>query len=178
MLLEFAIYILLLLISLPAIALNILSLPGNWLMFIAAVSASMMNGWHHPNWFVLLVILVMLLIAEGVEFFGGMIGARQFGASRLASWAAIGGAMIGGLIGIPPITAAMLGIDHLLGAIIGAFLAALMVEVLKNKPMHEASRAAMGAALGRGAGIVTKIGGGLAVWVLLAIVANPLFPWF
>ena len=176
MLLEFAIYILLLLISLPAIALNILSLPGNWLMFLAAVGASSINGWHHPWWPFLLVMLVTLLIAEGIEFLSGMIGARQFGASRLASWAAIAGAMIGGLIGIPPITVPLLGMDHLLGAILGAFLAALIVEALKQKPIHEASKAAMGAAIGRGAGILTKIAAGLVVWIALAIVANPLFP--
>jgi uncharacterized protein YqgC (DUF456 family) len=172
---ELLLYILLLAISLPAIALNVLSLPGNWLMFLAAVGVSLANGWHHPHWFILLVILVMLLIAEGVEFFGGMIGARKFGASRLASWAAIAGAMVGGLIGIPPITAAMLGMDHLLGAVAGAFIAAWVVEVLRQKPLKEASRAALGAALGRGAGIVTKIGGGLMVWLVLAVFA---FPWW
>ncbi len=118
-------------------------------------------------------MLFVLLIAEGLEFLGGLIGARAFGASRAAAWAAIAGAIIGGLIGIPPVTFVMLGTDHLIGAVIGAFLAALLMEFLLKRPVKEAFWGALGAALGRGAGLVTKIGGGLLVWAMLAVAAWP-----
>ena len=85
--------------------------------------------------------------------------------------------MLGGLIGIPPLTPIMLGIDHILAAVGGAFLAAWVVELIKQKTMKASLKAALGAALGRGAGLVTKIGGGLAAWVVLVITAQPWWNW-
>lgn len=168
-------YLIAIVLSLAAIALNVVSLPGNWVILFAAAALSYYHGGHRPHWGFLVVILVILLAAEAVEFLGGMIGAKTFGASRTASWAAIAGAMLGGLIGIPPVTVPMLGTDHLLAAVAGAFLAAWVVELLKQKSMQDALKAAVGAALGRGAGLVTKIGGGVAAWLVLAVTA---FPWW
>jgi|WetSurMetagenome_2_1015567.scaffolds.fasta_scaffold806823_1 uncharacterized protein len=170
-------YLTAILFSLAAIVLNVVSLPGNWFILIAAAALSIYHDGHAPHWAFVLVILVILLAAEAVEFLGGMIGAKTFGASRTASWAAIAGALVGGLIGIPPVTAAMLGADHIVGAIAGAFLAAWVVELLKQKSMQDSLKAALGAALGRGAGLVTKIFGGLAAWLVLVITAQPWFRW-
>jgi uncharacterized protein YqgC (DUF456 family) len=165
--LDIALYILLLVISLLGIALNVVSLPGNWLILAGALALSVYHGGNNPHWGVLLVILVILLAAEVVEFLSGMIGARKFGASKTAAWAAIGGAIVGGVVGIPPVTLLMLGTDHLVMAIVGAFGAAWVAELLKQKKMKEALLAALGAALGRGAGLVAKIGAGLLAWVIL-----------
>jgi uncharacterized protein len=170
-------YLTAILFSLAAIVLNVVSLPGNWVILLAAAALSLYHRGHNPHWVFLLVILVILLAAEAVEFLGGMIGAKTFGASRTASWAAIFGAMLGGLIGIPPLTLMMLGTDHILMAVAGAFLAAWVVELLKKKTMQASLKAAVGAALGRGAGMVTKIGGGLAAWLVLAITAQPWWSW-
>jgi uncharacterized protein YqgC (DUF456 family) len=72
-------------------------------------------------------------------------------------------------VGIPPITAAVLFLDHVFMAIVGAFLAAWIVELIRKRPMNEALKAALGAALGRGAGLVTKIVAGLVAWFFLAV---------
>lgn len=170
----FLLYLLVLLISLAGVGLNVLSLPGNWVMFLGAAGLCLWHDGHHPSAWVVGLILIVLLIAEGVEFLGGMLGARAFGASRAAAWAAIAGALVGGLIGIPPL-AFLLGVDHLIGAVVGAFVAALVMEFILRRPIKEAIWGAAGAALGRGAGIVTKIGGGLIAWILLAIAA---WPWW
>ncbi|HEY4329894.1 MAG TPA: DUF456 family protein [Phycisphaerae bacterium] len=161
--------LLVLAISLAAISLNVISLPGNWIILILAAGLSLLHKGTHPHWAVLILILVILLLAELAEFLSGMIGTKKFGGSTAASYAAIGGAVLGGLIGIPPLTAVTLGIDHLFAAIAGAFLAAWIVELIKQKPMKEASLAALGAALGRGAGMVTKIGAGLLAWMILLV---------
>jgi hypothetical protein len=42
-----------------------------------------------------------------------------------------------------------------------------VAELLKQKQMKAALLAALGAALGRGAGLVAKIGAGLLAWVIL-----------
>ncbi len=170
MLLHFTFYFLLVLISLAAIVLNILSLPGNWLVLAAALTLSACYHWHH--WEMLPLILIILLLAEVVEFAGGMLGARKFGASRAAAWGAIAGTIIGGLIGIPPL-AFLMGLDHLIAALLGAFLGAWMVELIRGRPLKEASLAALGAGLGRGVGLIAKIGCGVFAWFIFAVAAFP-----
>jgi uncharacterized protein len=167
--LDIALSIFLLLIALAAVALNVIALPGNWLILATGIAMSIYHGGHNPHWVFLVVILIILLAAELIEFLSGMIGARKFGASKTAAWAAIGGTIIGGIVGIPPITLVTLGMDHLLAAVAGAYLAAWFVELLKKRPLKEASLAALGAALGRGTGLVAKIGAGILAWAILLL---------
>lgn len=163
-------FVMLLILSLGAVGLNIVSLPGNWLLFIGALAWAWVQGWGSPLMWVLPAMLVVLLLAEVLEFLGGMIGARKFGASKTASWMAILGAFVGALLGIY-IPVPLIG--SLVGAVLGAFAAAWLVELLKEKPMREATRAAVGAALGRGVGIFVKVGCGLIVWAALAVSGGP-----
>jgi uncharacterized protein YqgC (DUF456 family) len=168
--LPLTLYALLLLLSLAAILLNIVSLPGNWIMFLLAIGWSWYNAWARPPLWFLPLMMAVLLGAEALEFLGGMIGARKFGASKLAAWAAIAGAMIGAVLGLYiPIPL----IGSLIGAVIGAFVAALVVELLKDRPMRQAAKAALGAALGRGVGIFVKLAAGFLVWVFLALTGIP-----
>lgn len=161
-------YLLLLAFSLAAVALNIFSIPGNWLMAVAALVVSWLSGWKAPHPGVWFLLVAVLLVAEGIELAGSVVGAKKFGASKAATWAAMAGAIFGALVGIP-----IFLIGSVLGALVGAFFAAWMVELLKDRPLREASWAALGAALGRGIGLVAKIGCGLAVWIALAIAAFP-----
>lgn len=166
---DVALSILALLVALCAVLLNIVSLPGNWLILATAIGMCLAHGGHQPHWGVLPLMLLVLLAAEVIEFLSGMIGARKFGASKTAAWAALAGAMLGGIVGFPPVTALMLGIDHLVAAVLGAFVAAWIVELIKRKPLKDASLAALGAALGRGTGIITKIAAGLLAWFILLL---------
>jgi uncharacterized protein YqgC (DUF456 family) len=165
--LDISLSILTLLIALVAVLLNIVSLPGNWLVLVAGIGMCWLHNGSRPHWIFLLFILFVLLIAELIEFLSGMVGARKFGASKKAAWAAIVGAMLGGLIGIPPITAPTLGMDHLFAAILGAFIFAWLAEIIGEKPMKEALLAALGAALGRTTGLISKIVAGLVAWMIL-----------
>ncbi|HVT80635.1 MAG TPA: DUF456 domain-containing protein [Phycisphaerae bacterium] len=174
LLVHYLVYFLVVILTLAAVALNVISLPGNWLILLAGLILSACYGWDKPHWAILPVILIILLLAEIIEFASGIVGAKKFGASRAAAWAAVAGTMLGGLIGIPPL-AFLLGIDHLIGAVLGAFLGAWIVELIRQRPLKEASLAALGAGLGRGVGIVTKIGAGLVAWVVLTVAA---FPWW
>jgi uncharacterized protein YqgC (DUF456 family) len=154
--------------SLAAIALNVLSLPGNWLMMLAVALLSWSTRWSHPPVAALGVMVLILLIGESIELLGSVVGAQRFGASRSATWAAIGGAIVGALIGMP---VAIIG--NVLGAIAGAFLAAWVVELAKRRGMKAATWAAVGAALGRTLGMGAKVSCGLIVWIGVVIFAWP-----
>ena len=167
--LDVTLYLVAMVISLMSIVLNVVSLPGNWVILVAALALTIGHHGHHPHWAFLIVIFMVLFVAEGIEFLSGLAGTKIFGGSKPAAWAAIGGAMMGGIIGFPPLTAAMFGIDHIVMAIFGAFVCAWVVELIRERPMKEALMAALGAALGRGAGLVTKIVAGVIAWVILGI---------
>src|SRR6185436_10365584 len=98
---DFVLYLIVLAVSLAGVAINVFSLPGNWIMFAAAAGLCAATGGKHPSVPILLLMLLILIAAEVLEFFGGMYGARRGGASKAASWAAIGGAIVGGIVGTP-----------------------------------------------------------------------------
>ncbi len=161
-------YFVVVVLSLGAVGLNVLSLPGNWVMMLGIALLSWSSGWSRPSLLVMGGMVGVLLAGEVVELLGSVVGAKRFGASRSATWAAIGGAVVGALVGMP---VAIVG--NILGAIVGAFLAAWAVELMKRRGMKAATWAAVGAALGRTMGMAAKIACGLIVWVGLVIVAWP-----
>ncbi|HUO08690.1 MAG TPA: DUF456 domain-containing protein [Phycisphaerae bacterium] len=166
--LDLTLYTLVLLLSLAGILLNILSLPGNWLIPLLALGLSWRTNWHHPTPAILAAIVAVLTLAELIELAGSLLGAKTFGASKSATWAAIAGAITGALIGSP---LALLG--GIVGAILGAFLAAWLTELIKQRPHKQALKSALGAALGRATGLFIKISFGLATWLALALFAWP-----
>jgi uncharacterized protein YqgC (DUF456 family) len=168
MTLDLTLYGLLLLVSLAGVMLNIFSLPGNWIMFIAAAALSVYHGWDRPGVWGLLVLLTLLVRGEIVEFCSSLVGARQFGASRAAMWCALAGGIVGALIGVP-----VWGIGSLLGAIVGSFGGALLCELIRAQKVHVSVWAAVGAALGRTIGLLAKLACGLTAWALLIYLAWP-----
>jgi uncharacterized protein YqgC (DUF456 family) len=168
--LPYLVYALLILLSLAAVALNIISIPGNWVMLLCAVLVSWYSKWEAPSLVFLSIMLLVLLAGEVIETLGSLVGAKKFGASSMAAWGAIGGGLVGGLLGfLIPIPL----IGSIIGAILGAFLVAWCIELLKQKPFKDATWAAVGAALGRAMGMGAKIACGLAVWFLLIFTAFP-----
>jgi uncharacterized protein YqgC (DUF456 family) len=167
--LDFPLYALLLLLSLLGIALNVLSLPGNWLIPLLALAVSWRTHWLHPTPPILLLLVGILAGAELIELAGSVIGAKTFGASKSATWAALAGAILGAILGsllAPPL-------GGLIGAILGAFIAAWLTELIKKRPHKQALKSALGAALGRATGLVVKITFGLLAWLILAVAAWP-----
>lgn len=165
---DWIVYPLVLLLSLSAIALNIVSLPGNWVMLVAAAALSWAHGWDQPTVWALGIMLLVLLAGEAIELLGSVVGARKFGASRSATVAAIAGAIIGAIVGTP-----VWLMGNIVGAILGAFLAAWAIELMKRRTFKAATWAAVGAALGRTLGLGAKLTAGVAVWVMLAWTAWP-----
>lgn len=167
---EYALYISLLLFGLLAILLNIVNAPGNWLMLLAALGVSGYSGWQAPSPTALLIMLFILLFGELIEFVAGMVGARQFGASRMAAILAIPGGIIGAFAGLSiPIPL----VGPVIGAILGCAVTVFVVEMLRMKTVRHSLKAAFGAGVGRMMGLFGKMATGLAVWIMLIFAAFP-----
>ena len=149
-------------IGIIALVLGLLSiplgLPGVWIMIgVAAVGA--ITG--EIGLITLLLVVIIAVAAELIEFFLARKLTKQYGGSKKAFWGAIGGGFVGVLIGAPvPI------IGSIIMGMIGAFAGAALVTYAETKQMSAAHRVGWGAVLGRVFTTVAKTVAGLVILVL------------
>lgn len=139
-----------------------LGLPGTWLMLgIAAVYSAMTHD--SIGWITILLVGVLAVIAEVLEFMLGGRFARKYGGSKRAGWGAIVGGIVGAIVGVPvPL------IGSMIGAFVGAFAGAFVFERIGGTGHGASTRVATGALLGRIAAAALKVGIGfvMAVWLV------------
>ncbi len=156
--------LLLAIVLLVSLVLIPLGLPGTWLMIAAAMAYGWLAG-SPIGIFTLVVLVVLALVGELIEFSLSARFTRQYGGSRRAGWGAIAGGIVGAIVGVPiPI------IGSVIGAFVGSFAGALAAEWLRGTGAGAATRVATGALLGRAAATAAKsaIGVVMAVWILFA----------
>jgi uncharacterized protein YqgC (DUF456 family) len=127
-------------------------LPGTVIILIDAVIYATVTGFERIGFKILLTLLILSILAELADFAVGMAGAVKFGASMKAFWASVIGGMIGALLMMP----FLMGLGAVAGGFIGGFAGILTVELLRRNHLKPAFRAALGATLGRAAGICVK----------------------
>ncbi|MCF8062539.1 MAG: DUF456 domain-containing protein [Deltaproteobacteria bacterium] len=151
-------FILLLVMGLLA---NIVGLPGNW------VNIGLLGLWRWAHqdmpadWWFFLFLLVLAGLAELIEFWSQVEGARRYGGTRGGTW----GAFLGGIAGSIVMAPLFLGVGVLIGAVVGAFLGCLALEILAGRGLAESLHASRGALWGRVLGLVAKFGAGAYILV-------------
>ncbi|MFW5722152.1 MAG: DUF456 domain-containing protein [Desulfohalobiaceae bacterium] len=140
---------------------NIVGLPGNWIN----IGLLALWRWAHPDmpagWMFFLLLLLLAGLAEIIELWSQVEGARRYGGSRGGGW----GAFLGGIAGSIVMAPLFLGFGILLGAVAGAFLGCLAMELLAGRSMAESLHASKGALWGRVFGLVAKFGAGAYILV-------------
>ncbi len=144
-----------------SVALNILSLPGNWL----AIAFLVLWAWLAPSadmglWF-FVIIVALATAGEVAEFLLQMHSAKRHGSSSKGNLGGIVGAILGAILGAP----FFFGLGALPGALVGAYAGSLVMEMLTGRPFAEARRAAWGAMTGKFAGFLLKITIGLTIFI-------------
>jgi len=132
--------------------------PGPAVIFAAAIlHRSMLGTEKSIGWPSILVLLFLALASYAIDFAGGWLGARRFGATRWGMLGAAAGAIFGLFFGLP-------------GLLLGPVLGALTGEIIGGKQLVPAGRAGWGALLGNVAALVGKLLIGLAMvsWFLVA----------
>lgn len=145
--------------------LDVVGLFGNWIILGAVGIAWAATRFEHFGIWSLVLLTLVAVAGEILEFLVAGVGARKFGGSRGAMVAALAGCVAGAMVGTPwfPI------IGTLMGACAGAFLAAAFYEYVKHeKAPGEALWTGLGAALGKVGGLLAKLLCGL---IMLAIAA-------
>src|SRR4051812_50084755 len=88
-------------VILLSLVLIVLGLPGLWIMVASAVTYNMVVPGDPIGWVTLVVVAVLALIAELLEFSLTGKYARKYGGSRRGGWGGILGGIVGAVGGIP-----------------------------------------------------------------------------
>jgi len=164
-------YILLLIVQIVGLVLTLFQMPGLWLMLAGTCVfawGTNARGYVAVHW--LVVLLLLALLAEVVEFVAGSAGAKKAGATKLAMF----GAMVGGIVGAIAGTFIPIPIvGTIFGACAGSFLVAMAIQWMQHGEVHHSMRVGVGAAKGRFLGIAGKLSIGVLMLVLTMIVALP-----
>jgi hypothetical protein len=119
--------------------------PGTTVILAAALIHRIVLGSERSvGWVTLGLLLLLTLASFGLDFLGGYVGAKHFGASRWGTFGAIIGAVIGLFFGI-------------LGLFIGPVVGAITGEFIAGKKMIAAGRAGWGSLLGNLGAMVGKL---------------------
>ncbi len=143
-------------------------MPGTLVMFAAALSYKLLVPTGGIGWTTVVIVGVLMLIAEGLEWSLSARYARKYGGSRRAEWGAVLGGMVGAFVGVPvPV------VGPILGAFAGAFVGAFVLELSRGSHGAVATKVATGALLGRVVAAAVKVAIGLviAVWMVVAAIA-------
>ena len=164
-------YIVLIILMLVGLFLNILGLPGLWLIVISYIGYALLTGWgEFAGWPSIIIVVLLALGAELVEFLAGAAGSHAAGGRKRGMAGAIAGGIVGGIVGTAVIPIPIVG--TVIGACAGAFGGAFLLEYM-DKDHEHAMRVGIGAAKGRFWGIVWKSLFGLAMFLVAALAGLP-----
>lgn len=153
---------------------TLVTLPGNWLI----VAAAMLFAWLLPEdadrgvtWTTVVLLAVLALAGEVIEFGAGAAGAAKTGASRRAVVLSLVGAALGSIAGLAigaPIPILGSFVMAVVGGAAGAFVGAYLGETWKGRDEAERIAAGRGAFAGRLWGTAGKLAVGIVMLVVLA----------
>ena len=144
-------------------------LPGTFFILAAAFVYGGVTDFHEITGGMLVVLGMLTLFGEGVEYVMGIVGAKRYGSSNRGIVFSMVGGFVGAVVGAP----LFFGFGAIPGALAGAFLGAVAVELATYGPdqWRKAVRSGWGNFLGRVGGMITKlaIGIGMIVWIAAAV---------
>lgn len=167
-----------LLLTLVALILTTIRLPGGWLIVAEAVGYGWWTDWARVGWFFVGSIVAMAIVGEVLELATSVLTARRAGASGRAGW----GGFFGGFLGmiflsfLVPIPV----VGTLFGAVMGCFIGAMVGELTAKRELAQGARVGLFSAMGFVLGTVAKLvvtfimAGTFLGWIgYLAISAEP-----
>ena len=161
----------LLLVNAAGVVMVALQLPGTWLMLLATAAAAWW-GWdplpEHRwiGWSTLATLGVLALLGEVIEAVAGAMGSRKAGGTRRGALLAIVGGIAGAIGGTFLLPVPIVG--TLIGASLGAGAGSMLGDAWAGRNFEAVWAAGKGAAIGKFAGSVGKLGIAVTMFFLAA----------
>ncbi len=171
--LEWIYWVLLVVVLITGFLVNILGLPGLWLMLLGHIIFAFVTTWdNYTGWHAVLTLFGLAVVAEIVEFVAGAAGSAQAGGTKRGMGGAIVGGLVGGIAGSILIPIPIVG--TIIGAVAGSFAGAAVIERMIEEDNTRAIKIGIGAAKGRFYGIIIKSCFGILMLVISMITALPI----
>lgn len=153
--------------------LTAVTLPGNWLMVLAAGVLQLWStrdgGTPAYSAWTLGALVLLAVLGEVAETAMGAAGAKAGGARARGAWGAVIGSLVGALAGTV-LLAFLPIVGTLAGALVGAGAGAFVGELTYgDRRAGQLVRPAAGAAAGRIAGLIAKVAIGALMWTVLVV---------
>jgi uncharacterized protein YqgC (DUF456 family) len=126
-------------------------IPGTVLIFLAALVYGLVEGFEAIGWPTLIVLGLLTVLATSADLWASSIGAKMGGASGWSVLVGLAGGMVGFLLLSLP------------GAIIGAVLGVILIELIRLGDLKQALRAGSGWVLGWVLSTIVQLGIGLTM---------------
>ncbi|MEC9373994.1 MAG: DUF456 domain-containing protein [Planctomycetota bacterium] len=156
-----------LIVGVVGVALTLATLPGTWLIIIAAL----LFQWWRPetfSWWTIGIAVALAALGEILEFFASGVGSAKAGGSKRAAITSIVTGLVGALFGTVLLPIPIVG--TIIGAVVGAGLGASIAESTKTgRTWRESFDVGRGAAIGRAWAVIIK--GGIAAVMALLLTA-------
>ena len=162
---DYVVFGLFILVSLIGLAALIFGLPGTFIILAASLLYAWYGGFEEITLKILVILVILVLIGELIEFLLGIAGSKKYKSSNKAIVGSIIFAIVGGIMGAP----FFFGVGAVIGAFVGAFAGAIAVELLLGKSLTESVHSGWGAFFGRVAGTISM--GAIAVAMVVITVA-------
>ena len=130
----------------------VLGIPGTVIILTDVVLYAFITGFERIGIKIVIILIIISILAEAIDFAFGMTGAARFGISKQGIWIAV----ISGFVGAMAMTTVLFGLGTIIGTFLGGFCGVLSVEMIRQSKLKPALRAGYGAIMGRIAGILVK----------------------
>ena len=142
-----------------------MGLPGTFLIVANALIYGWITGFAEVTWAIIGFLLLIAVLAEGIEFGVGMATAGKYGASRQGIVGAIIGGFAGAILGTPMLPL----VGTVVGAFVGTFVGATLFEFFTSRDLDKSIRVGFGAFLGALGGKLAKISAATAMVVTVVL---------
>ena len=127
-------------------------LPGTFIILTDVVIYAWITNFEKIGLKIIIILILIPLFAEAMDFLLGVIGAKKYGASKRGVIASV----IGGIVGAILMTPLLLGLGAIIGAFLGGAAGTFLVEYFEDKKLKSAFRMGYGVMLGKIAGVFLK----------------------
>jgi len=131
----------------------VFGLPGTLLIVGVALLYAWATGFAAVHWSTIGWLTLLAVVGEGAEFVSTTAGTAATRPSWRVTVGALGGALVGGIIGAP----FFFGVGALLGALAGAFAGAALAVQLEGGSLGDSVATGFAALKGRLLGFVVKV---------------------
>lgn len=153
-----------------SVALNLLLMPGNWIMVASLCIFLLVAGDPQtgPSWITVLIVAALAGLGELAEMLTGSVKAAKAGATRRAMVLSLVGSFALALAGtfLVPVPIVGTAVGAIAGAALGAFIGAWVGEVWAGTDTEQRNAISQAAMTGRLQGMLIKLTIGAAIFVI------------